>query len=387
MSRAIGWVIASLLVVGCAAAPKPRELEAFEQLKRQPIAEAAAKRAPKLVADSKQLFDRAEQEWQSKDLEESRRDALLGGIQLKTAIALVQQDQAKDRIARADQAYRKSEEEYGQVAKDLATMTDAITLLQKLAEAKESAAADKAKMAAQLVAEQQKAQAEQAKADAQQKLAAAELALKTADTMNAADNAKAEYTAASDLLTRARGELQSGNAQAAGLSAELAKSKAEQAQTVAKPIYDQTEQNKQNKTRDEALGRDAAALSGVTVRLERRGDLQRLVLPLRDLFAKKQTIIAPTATAVLDAVAALLKKYPTYPVQVVGHTDNHGKHDELVAVSMARALAVDAALLQRGIDPKRMVVSGSGPDEPVTDNKSVAGRAQNNRVEIVFLYQ
>lgn len=378
----------ALVLAGCAAAPKPRELEAFEQIKQQQQnLEAAQKRAPDLVAKSTELYDRAEKEWQSKDLEESRRDALLGGILLKTAYALVDQDRSKDRIAKADMAYRKSEEEYAQVAKDLGSATDAVTLLQRLAEAKASAAEDKAKMAAQLSAEQAKAQAESQRAEAQQKLAAAELALKSAETVNAAENAKAEYGAASDLVTRARTELTAGNAQAAGLSAELAKSKAEQAMAVAKPIWDQSEQNKQNKTRDEALGRDAAAIHGVTVRLERRGDLQRLVLPLRDLFAKKSTQVAPSATGALDAVAELLKKYPTYPVQVVGHTDNRGRHDELVAVSMARALAVNAALLQRGIDPKRMVVSGSGPDEPSTDNKSAAGRAQNNRVEIVFLYQ
>jgi len=34
----------------------------------------------------------------------------------------------------------------------------------------------------------------------------------------------------------------------------------------------------------------------------------------------------PTST---DAVAALLKKYPTYPVLIIGHTDSRGRHGEL----------------------------------------------------------
>jgi len=45
------------------------------------------------------------------------------------------------------------------------------------------------------------------------------------------------------------------------------------------------------------------------------------------------------------------------------------------------------ALASRGADTKRFLVSGKGPDEPLTDNKSASGRAQNNRVEVVFLYQ
>jgi len=85
-------------------------------------------------------------------------------------------------------------------------------------------------------------------------------------------------------------------------------------------------------------------------------------------------------------VGALLKKYPTYSVQVIGHTDSRGKHGELLALSLARAQSVFNALVARGVDPKRLMVSGQGPDEPVSDNKSATGREQNNRVEVVFLY-
>ena len=72
---------------------------------------------------------------------------------------------------------------------------------------------------------------------------------------------------------------------------------------------------------------------------------------------------------------------------MIGHTDNRGKHDELVALSLARAQSVYAALVARGVDAKRLMVSGQGPDEPVSDNKTATGREQNNRVEVIFLYQ
>lgn len=371
------WIIALVaLVASCAAPPKPRELEAFERIKADPLAEAAAKRDPALVGEADRLMALSRQEWQNGDVEQSRRDALMGSIKLQTALALVQQDQARARISRADTDYKKSEEEYARLSKDLQATSEQVALLEKLGESRSQAAAQK----------QQFGQ-ERERAAARDKLHSAELALKTADTVDARTHAQAEYAAAADMVTRAQAELQSGNVQAAAQSAELARAKAEQAAQMAKPHYEQAEQTKTNKTRDEALSRDAAGIPGVSVRLERRGDVARLVLPIRDLFVRKQTQIAPGRDVRLDSVAQLLKKYPTYPVQIIGHTDNRGRHDELVAISQARAQAVMDALLSRGVDAKRLLVSGHGPDEPLTDNRTLSGRGQNNRVEIVFLYQ
>jgi outer membrane protein OmpA-like peptidoglycan-associated protein len=122
------------------------------------------------------------------------------------------------------------------------------------------------------------------------------------------------------------------------------------------------------------------------VRIERRGDLQRLVLAIPDLFGRKGTGLASGHDAVIDSVAGLINKYPSYPVQVVGHTDSKGKSTELVALSAARAQSVFSALISRGVEAKRLLVSGLGGDEPIADNRSSSGRAKNNRVEIVFLY-
>src|SRR5437588_10952441 len=90
-----------LFVAACATPPKPNELDAFEKLKQSPNMDAARKRAPEMTADAERLLSKAQEEWQSNDLEYSRRDALMGSIKLKTALALVEQDQSK---ARADAA-------------------------------------------------------------------------------------------------------------------------------------------------------------------------------------------------------------------------------------------------------------------------------------------
>jgi outer membrane protein OmpA-like peptidoglycan-associated protein len=356
---------------GCATPPKPPELDAFEQLRKDPAVEAAGKRNADLITGADGLLKRAREQWQGNDLPEARHSALLGQIKLKQMVAVADQDQARKRIAAADADLKLLAEERVRLDKDLAGINEQLALLRKLQEATQ-----------QLTAEQKRAAA----AD---RIADAELAIKTADTVNATAHAKSLYTDAVDTLARARQELAQGNFPAAQAAAESAAAKANQAAAASKPLYEQETQAAQNRARAEALARDAAALAGVVVRREARGPLQRLVIPIaaERLFTRRDTSIASNKEATLDPIAEILKKYPTYPVQVVGHTDNRGRAGEQLAFSLARAESVFSALVLRGVEAKRMVVSGQGSTEPIADNRTAQGRTLNNRVEIVFLYQ
>jgi outer membrane protein OmpA-like peptidoglycan-associated protein len=211
------------------------------------------------------------------------------------------------------------------------------------------------------------------------------MAMRTAETVDAAKFAPGDYKSANEALAKAQAGLKEGSFESAQASADQAKKSAELATQVAKPKYEQAEQQSENKLRDDALNKDATGVPGVSVRNDRRGDLQRLVLSAGDLFVKKQTTLGPGHEAVLDALAGLVKKYPSYPVQVIGHTDNKGKAGELVALSQSRAQSVANALIERGVEARRLMASGMGPDEPIAENKG-SGRAKNNRVEIIFLY-
>jgi len=377
-------------VLGCATPPRPRELDAYEAVKKGANLQEAAKRAPDLVTSSDKLGQKAVEEWESNDLEESRRDAIMAQIKLKTALALAEQDRLKAKIEKLSSDQGAADEEYASVSKDLASETEKLTLLQKYLEARKTADADKQRLSQQMSSDQQKAEAEQQRLSQQlateQKIATAQLALHTAETVDASKYASAEYRAATDMLDKAQGELKSSAFAAAQASADVAKKNADRAAELSKPRYEQAEQTSQNKMRDDALSRDASGVPGVSVRIDRRGDLQRLVLAIPDLFSKKQTNVAAGHEAVLDGIAALVNKYPTYPVQVIGHTDNRGKAGELVAISAARAQAVYGALVSRGVEARRLMPSGAGGDEPLDDNHSAAGRAKNNRIEIVFLY-
>ena len=383
-------IAVALLAIGaaCATPPKPRELEALDNLRttNQAKLPEVAKRAPDLMAEADRRGNAAHEEWQSNDLDESRNNALMAQIKLKTAIALYDQDQLKNQIQTLSGQQAQAEEEYASLAKDLASEQEKVALLQKYVDARKAAEADKQQMST----EQQKAKADHDKLSqqlsAEQKIAAARMALRMADTVEAVQYARDQYSAAGDLLARSEAALKQNDFAGAEAAAVAAKKSADDAAVAAKPSYEKAEESSQNKARNEALVRDAPTIPGVKVRIDPRGDLQRLVIVVPEMFSKRDPNIAPGHDYVLDAVANLLKKYPSYPVQLVGYTDNRGKSTELIAISAARAQAVYSALAERGVETKRLMVSGLGGEDPFVDNKSASGRAKNNRVEIVFLY-
>lgn len=99
-------------------------------------------------------------------------------------------------------------------------------------------------------------------------------------------------------------------------------------------------------------------------------------------FATGKATLLPESQAVLDGVAASLVDNPTVTVEVGGHTDNTGRRATNVTLSDARANAVRDYLIAKGVQAGQLTAKGYGPDQPVADNTTVAGRAANRRVEL-----
>src|SRR5258708_3769235 len=123
-----------LIASACSTRSKPSELEAFERIRQSGNYEAAKRRAPTLVGDADRLMAQALNEWQGGDLEDSRRDALLGQIKMKHALSIVEDEQARARASSAGGALAVSDEEYGRLAKELTALNEQIALMQKLQE-------------------------------------------------------------------------------------------------------------------------------------------------------------------------------------------------------------------------------------------------------------
>ena len=75
---------------------------------------------------------------------------------------------------------------------------------------------------------------------------------------------------------------------------------------------------------------------------------------------------------------------PTLKLYVVGHTDNVGKIEANMKLSMDRAVAVVNALVtQYSVNAARLYSCGDGPTCPVATNDTAEGKALNRRVELV----
>lgn len=92
-------------------------------------------------------------------------------------------------------------------------------------------------------------------------------------------------------------------------------------------------------------------------------------------------LLSPSNTE-LDGLAAALQRHPQWTLSVEGHTDNIGKDSANADLSARRAGAVRAALVARGVPAGRIGSEGFGAKRPVAANATVAGRAQNRRVEL-----
>jgi outer membrane protein OmpA-like peptidoglycan-associated protein len=106
----------------------------------------------------------------------------------------------------------------------------------------------------------------------------------------------------------------------------------------------------------------------------------RVNVPSDFSFDVGRSAIKPGMRPVLDQFAQGLD--PNMRVRVIGHTDSTGTDAINNPLSRDRAESVRDYLVARGVAAPRIQVEGRGAREPVADNGSEAGRAQNRRVEI-----
>ena len=107
-----------------------------------------------------------------------------------------------------------------------------------------------------------------------------------------------------------------------------------------------------------------------------------ITLPGEVLYKTGSWELKPGAMAKLDQIAQVLKD-KEQPIVVYGFTDSVGTRDNNMSLSQRRAAAVRDYLVSRGVPQDLVTAQGKGPDDPVADNGSVEGRAQNRRVELV----
>lgn len=137
--------------------------------------------------------------------------------------------------------------------------------------------------------------------------------------------------------------------------------------------------DKQKKQLEAVLPEDAQ------VEAINEGEALKITFDSGILFATNSSTVSDASKSALRNFASSLKENPDTDVQIVGHTDNTGSVDLNQNLSEKRAQSVYTYLNQQGINMNRMVFEGKGLHEPIADNSTATGRAQNRRVEIFIL--
>jgi len=152
-------------------------------------------------------------------------------------------------------------------------------------------------------------------------------------------------------------------------------------------LQNQNEQlNMEQQARRNAEQRAHDALDRLSALAAVKEDTRGTVITLSGsvLFATNKSDLLPGASERLNQVADALKEQPDRDVTVFGFTDSQGNDAYNQSLSEKRAASVRSYLIEHGVSADKIKSVGKGKADPVADNASAEGRANNRRVEIVI---
>ena len=113
------------------------------------------------------------------------------------------------------------------------------------------------------------------------------------------------------------------------------------------------------------------------------------------VITKRVTVNFPVNSARLSpeeertirsAVGTIANQFSGMRIRIEGNTDSTGSRDLNIRLSRERAQSVaDFLVREYSFDKDRFIIVGNGPDKPVADNNTEAGRAANRRTDFEFV--
>ncbi|MGB5812250.1 MAG: OmpA family protein [Polyangiales bacterium] len=101
------------------------------------------------------------------------------------------------------------------------------------------------------------------------------------------------------------------------------------------------------------------------------------------IFKTNSSDLRDVAKTRLTEVADAIEGYPDKSIVVEGHTDARGPEGYNQQLSQRRAETVRSYLISQGVASDRIRAVGKGESEPLAENDTAEGRANNRRVEII----
>ena len=197
---------------------------------------------------------------------------------------------------------------------------------------------------------------------------------------------KAETEAAQSQLQAQQAQMEAERAAAAKAQAdaERARAEAERAKAEAEAEAARARAEAANKAAQSAAEAREKLLSQLNSVLATSESARGLIVNMSDvLFDTGKYTLKPGTQVSLAKVSGILQSYPGLKLQVEGYTDSTGTPEFNQKLSENRADAVRDFLVSMGVAQGNIVATGYGQNHPVAENNTIAGRAQNRRVQLV----
>ncbi len=355
---------AMVAMVSCARLPKPAEMTQYEGERKARAGEELKLEHPELVQQADAQYAKAVTAHDDKEEDLLAHHAHLTSLWWQSA-----------NLRRDTRLATESEAE---IAKETAQLETS------LAEAKKRQKLAKSTLdrMAQIIALEGKVTDSQDVNTARGAINEALAALKEAQAVDADTHAATSFAAAEAKLKAATDALGKNKTKDAQSFAIEAKAAAETAKREAQPKYATTEADQAKLNRQKALFDALGSASGAQRSMVENGVRVTIV----EVFAATGGItILPVMEGSFSKIAETAKAFPEYALVIEAHTDSKGNKSKNLQLSESRAKSVAAFLAGQGVAPDRMTSLGKGSVSPVADNKTQAGRAQNRRIELLFV--
>jgi outer membrane protein OmpA-like peptidoglycan-associated protein len=375
--------MSTVFLSACSTPPKPKELVELERILQAPDANSVkeAPGADKFFRESRQYRRVSLEAYEEGELERAQEYAVLGKLKYRTAAAIKEQTEAKQRLDAANakvaevnpkiqalsQERSKLQSEVGDIERQVAQARNMKAQEDRRKEALQNASLDRGNdtSAAESTA-------------VRNKIEAAKKAKQEALAVKADEYAKGSFNRANNQLksTLSLHESQSGTADSIIESANQTAELFRKAATEARPKYQEQQATMKVPARRQALREDAQNNFGGPFTIAEPTGV-RVVLAM--LFDEGSANVRPSSQALVKAAAELAKKYGEANIIIEGYTQK-GNATENLATSALRAKAVRNFFESHGIKDSRMSTNGLGQTQiRYSDDES-----KNDRVEIIF---
>lgn len=364
-------LLTAVTLSGCAhTADKTDDMLVYEEARDSKEGELIAERNPDIATEAQHEYKLALEAQRDNDPRIADHHTGMTNLHWRTATAhsgaadaMKAKHEADDRVAEAEV---RLEEVDGRIA--LASTT--VERLEKIAALQRSLASAEGALSSQKSATQARGEVSEAL-----------VAIKEAEAWGAREFAPDVLGRATTSLESATVALGRSDLDKAQADAKEATRLAKQAQATATPKFETQRSTLALDAKRRALFDAAKTVPGVSRRMTEGA----VNLTLYNLFPSGEVLVSSDKLEVLDGIEQLAKAHPEFTLVIEGHTDDRGSASRNLTLSQGRAQAILSYLSKQGVSPLRMTSTGKGSGAPIANNGSKAGRAENRRIELIFV--